>query len=254
MTSTRGTIAVLATLTAAALTGVVATATGAQAATPTCGSTLAVTRTAALGAGGHGALTLIYRNAGTHACTLRGYPGLDTVAASGHTVAHASRTLSGAAGGATAVRTITVLPQGFASATVEWLNFNPTTGGACPASNRIATTPPNTTLTRGFPVALTACRLQIHPVIAGTSGNDLFARAQQYWIAGAHVAAAEENYYFTKAGSFLARRRDLYQSWILPLRQLISLPLTGLTPAQIAAARHDVAVLDSFFATPGLYS
>ena len=254
MTTLRTKIAALGSLTAVALTGVIATATGAAAATPACGSTLAVSRTLTLGAGGHGSFTLLYRNTGAHACTLRGYPGLDTLTSTGHLVSHATRTLSGSAGGATAVRTITVLPQAFASATVEWLNFNPITSGACPASGLVATTVPNTTRTQRLAVGLTACRLQIHPVVKGTAGNDLYARAQQYWIAGATATAVRQDYYFTKAGSYLARRRDLYTSEILPLRQLINLPLTSLTPTQIAAARHDLAVLNSFFATPGLYS
>ncbi|QNK82510.1 hypothetical protein [Nakamurella sp. PAMC28650] len=44
-----------------------------------------------------------------------------------------------------------------------------------------------------------------------------------------------------------------YASEISTLRQLISLPDADQTPTQNAHYRHDIAALDDFFGTAGLY-
>jgi hypothetical protein len=89
----------------------------------------------------------------------------------GQVLAHAQRTLSGFMGGASAVTTVSLAPGGFASATVEWLNFNPVTAGDCTFSASMAATPANTTHTVRLPVSVSVCQLQVHPTVAGTSGQ-----------------------------------------------------------------------------------
>lgn len=219
---------------------------------PACGNTaLAVTHTPTQGATGHGGLALLFRNVSGHTCSLYGYPGLDALDQHGHLLAHAQRTLHGFMGGASAVQTIVIAPSHFASATVEWLNFNPVTTGACTFSAAIATTPANTTHTVHFPVAVSLCRLQVHPTVAGTSGNNGYATAQLAWIEGSHAISAQHGAYWQQAAAALG---SSYPAAVAELDQLIALPDANQNPAQHAAYLHDVAALDSFFGTPGLYA
>jgi hypothetical protein len=112
-----------------------------------------------------------FRNVSSSTCSVFGYPGFDALRADGSVLAHATRTVHGFTGGAHAVRTIVLGPGRYASADVEWMNFNPSTGGACAFSHSIATTPANTSHTVHFALAVSTCRLQVHPTVAGTTGN-----------------------------------------------------------------------------------
>ena len=164
----------LAAATAVAATGcLLAVPTAASALTPACGNrAIAVTATRTEGATGHGSLVLLFRNKTTHSCTLFGYPGLDALNASGGVMRHARRTVNGFAGGSSnGVQTIRVASGRYASATVEWLNFNPVTAGACRFSASIAATPPNTGHTVVLDRSVSVCRLQVHPTVAGRSGS-----------------------------------------------------------------------------------
>lgn len=164
-----------AALAAAALatTGLLAAAGPAAAtAVPACGNhSISVSRTHTQGATGHSNVVLRFKNVTHSKCSLHGYPGLDALNVHGHVLAHARRTLNGFTGGAHAVRTIVIKAGRYASADVEWLNFNPSTGGSCRFSHSIATTPANTSHTVHFKVSVSVCRLQVHPTVAGTSGN-----------------------------------------------------------------------------------
>jgi hypothetical protein len=234
--------------------GILATAGAAGAAVPACGnSSLAVTRAPSQGAAGHGAFWVLFRNVSHTTCSLYGYPGLDALDSHGHVLAHAQRTLSGSMGGPGVVHTVLVAPGHFASATVEWLNFNPVTAGNCRFSSSVATTPPNTTHTVHLPVSVSICRLQVHPTVAGTSGNDPFARAQVEWIAGSKAIDAQMGAYWTQAENDLKAAGGAFTTQISQLKQLISLPDAQRTPAQNAAWTHDVSALNTFFGTPGLY-
>lgn len=220
---------------------------------PACGnSALVVTHTPSEGATGHGAFVLLFRNQSKHTCSIYGYPGLDALNAKGHVLAHARRTLRGFAGGASAERTIVVRPGRFASATVEWLNFNPHTAGPCTFSKSIATTPANTTHTVHFPVSVSICQLQVHPTVGGTSGNYGFALAQEQWLLGANANSARQGAYWTRAKHDLAATHS-YPTEVAQLAQLISLPDANQTPKQNKEYRQDVAALDSFFGTQHLY-
>jgi hypothetical protein len=145
----------------------------ASAATPACGNAaLAVSATAAQGATGHGNFVLLFRNKTAHTCTLFGYPGLDALNGSGGVLAHARRTQTGFTGGSTqGLQTITVRPGRYASADVEWHNFNFATGGTCRFSHSVAATPANTTHTVQLARSVSVCGLQVHPTVAGRSGN-----------------------------------------------------------------------------------
>lgn len=222
---------------------------------PACGNTsLAVTHTPVQGATGHGSFVLLFRNVSHSTCTLYGYPGLDALNSTGHVLAHAQRTLHGFAGGASAVTTVSVTPGGFASATVEWLNFNPVTTGACTFSAAVATTPANTTHTVHLKVSVSICRLQVHPTVAGTSGYPGFALAQVAWIQGSSAVSSQQGLYWTHAKNDLATAGVSYSTEIAELHQLIGLPDANQTPAQNAAYHHDINALNAFFGTPGLYS
>lgn len=147
--------------------------TAASAAPPACGNrALVVSASRTDGGMGHGSLVLRFRNKTLHACTLYGYPGMDALNAAGAVMKHARRTLTGYAGGSSqGLQTIRVAPGGFASATVEWLNFNPATAGDCRFSHSIAATPPNTSHTVDLARSVSLCRLQVHPTVAGRSGR-----------------------------------------------------------------------------------
>ena len=173
MTTWRNKPAVLAAAGTLAASGLIAATAPANAATfrACTNGSLTVSHSSSQGAAGHSSFVVLFKNTSASTCTIYGYPGLDALNGSGHVLAHATRTLNGAMGGAHAVRTITVRPGHYASATSEWLNFNPVTAGACTFSKYVKTTPANTTRTVQLTVSVSACRLQIHPTVAGTSGN-----------------------------------------------------------------------------------
>jgi hypothetical protein len=123
------------------------------------------------GATGHSSIVLRFRNRLPQPCAIQGYPGLDAVTSTGAVLAHAARTLNGFAGGAHTVSLLTVASGQTASALAEWMNFDPATSGPCPTSASIMVTPANTSNTVSLPVHVTVCGLQIHPTVAGTSGN-----------------------------------------------------------------------------------
>jgi hypothetical protein len=173
MTSLRTRTAAVAASAALAAAGILATAPGSGATVPACGnSSLTTTYAPPQGATGHGSFVLRFKNTSHSTCSLYGYPGLDALNGAGHVLAHAQRTLRGFAGGAHVEKTVTLTPAHWASATVEWMNFNPVTSGNCTFSHSVATTPANTTHTVHLPVSVSICRLQVHPTVAGLSGNN----------------------------------------------------------------------------------
>lgn len=167
-----GTVAALGTAAlATAVLAATASAAGAHS-VPACGNnSLAVTHTASQGAVGHSNMIIKFRNVGYSPCSLYGYPGFDALGSYGAVMKHAKRTVHGFTGGAGALNTVVLAPGKYASADVEWMNFNPVTSGACDYSSSIAITPANTSDTHNFPVSVSVCELQIHPTVAGKSGN-----------------------------------------------------------------------------------
>lgn len=249
MTTVRTRVGVLAATGALAATGLAVTATSAAArSVPTCGnSSLAVTRSFVDSGMGHSWMTLVYRNKTSHSCTLKGYPGLDAVRHNGSVLAHARRVRDGKP-----IRTITVRPGRYASASVQWENFNGATGGSCAFSAYVNTVVADTGRVHRLNVSVSRCGLQVHPTVAGTPPYPNYGPAQHDWIQGAHVDAAGMNRYFRAAAKQLSKSGD-YPKQVKELKQLASFPDTGLTRKQRRQARADVKDLDSFFATPGLY-
>lgn len=251
MTTLRTRVLALASGGAIAVAGLFAGTTAADATTPApaCGnSSLHVTHTPVDGAAGHSAFYLLFRNVTSHTCSLYGYPGLDALNASGHVLAHAHRTLGGF-GGPASLQTVNVRPNHSASALVDWLNFNPQTGGDCTTSASIAATPANTGYTVHFHIAVTICGLEVHPT-TGSGAVHNFVAAQTKWLAGANAISADQGAYW------LAAAHDLQDSWTTAsaqLTELAGLPDAMLTPAQQAEAVHDTKQLNKFFVTPGLY-
>jgi hypothetical protein len=142
------------------------------AAVPACrGALIHIAHTVPEGAMGTSAMVLRFRNISQSTCSLYGYPGLDALRNNGTVLAHAKRVRDGSVGGARRIRTIVLEPNHLASASVQWYNFNPTTGGACAFSAKIAVTPANTSTTTKFPVSVSKCGLQVHPTVAGKGGG-----------------------------------------------------------------------------------
>lgn len=252
MSVVRTRLAVLAAAGALATSGVGATSASASTPiVPRCGNnSLAVTRTFTQGGAGHGWTALIYRNVTGHACSVYGYPGLDAISSTGHVLAHASRAVSGYGSGGH-LATVTIRSGGFASAGVDWLNFNPKSSGACAFSATVNTIVASTTAVHHLKVSVSACDLQVHPTVAGTPQYPDFGPAQQYWIAASKGIGAETDLYLSKAENRL-RVGKVYPTQVAQLAQLIALPENGLTPAQIKTARADITALNGFFGTPGL--
>lgn len=249
MTTVRTRLTVLAATGTLAATGLAVGATAAAAqTTPACGNdALAVTRTYVDSGMGHSWMALVYRNTTSRSCTVKGYPGLDAIGRHGRVLAHARRVSNGQA-----VRTVTIRPGGYASAAVQWENFNGATGGPCAFGTSVNTTVANTSRVHRLRVAVSRCGLQVRPTVAGTPLYPHFGPAQLAWIRGSKAIAAEQGRYFRAAARRL-RTSGNYPTQVKELRQLASLPDTGLTRKQRREARADVKDLDTFFGTPGLY-
>ena len=173
MTAIRTIIATSTLALVSATIGLVAGVGPAGATAPACGNSsldYGVSRTD--GFAGHSAFVLLYRNHTQTHCTLYGYPGVDAMASNGHPIAHARRTLLGSAGGSRkGLQVIDIAPGGFASATVEWANFNPATSGPCRFSAGVNETAPNTTKTVALRRSVSICSLQVHPTVRGWTGQ-----------------------------------------------------------------------------------
>lgn len=171
MSRIRSILLVLSLLAAVVVGRAAIAAASAKAATPACGNdSLAVTATRSQGATGHGNFVVEFQNISGVKCTLRGYPGLDAIGKQGHVLKHAKRTLNGFTGGTHHIRTVLVRPGKFASADVEWENFGPH-GTNCKSSLSVNATPANTGYTVHLAKQVALCHLQVHPTVAGKSGN-----------------------------------------------------------------------------------
>ncbi len=125
------------------------------------------------GASGHGRFVLLFHNVSGSRCTLHGYPGVDALAASGSTLAHAKRTPSGFMGGSRhGIPTVPITAGAYASATVEWETVQRGTGNACDVqSAKVAATAANTTRAVTLNRSVSACALQVHPTVPGRTGD-----------------------------------------------------------------------------------
>jgi hypothetical protein len=120
----------------------------------------------------HRSVVVVFANTSSVRCHLAGYPGVAALNASDQQVAQATRTLSGYLAGAKSVTQVTLDPGQSASATVEALAMDATTGNSCTRYAGILVTPPNEThsIKLGWPND--GCgSLQVHPVVPGTTGS-----------------------------------------------------------------------------------
>ena len=144
--------------------------------TPKCTKT---TLAVSLGAGdagvGHRSIVVVFRNSGTSACRLHGYPGVAALDANGRQVVQAVRTPNGYLGGlasGTALPTVTLARGQRASATIEGLGFNASDGSACTGYQGFLVTAPDDTSSTHLAAATDMCgELQVHPVVLGTTGQ-----------------------------------------------------------------------------------
>jgi hypothetical protein len=132
-----------------------------------CGSgQVTVTAAPPQAAAGHRAVILTFGLApGATACTLAGYPGVDSGA--GGPLVHAQRLPRGYMGGlpegSDEPPVVTVSQTGSAHAIVEGLAVDQS-GNQCPTYTDLQVTPPNTTETSTVATAIDACVLIVHPV------------------------------------------------------------------------------------------
>ena len=150
--------------------------------TPPCGNgQIAVSDTGG-GAGlGHVDQVLVFTNTSHAACTLTGFPGVAGLNSIGQDEVQATRTLGGYLGGLlpgeTTLPVVSLTPGQTASAIVEGTD-NPIGSQPCARFQALLVTPPNLTEEdrvgislsgmEGFP---SCSRLEVHPVVAGSSGS-----------------------------------------------------------------------------------
>jgi Protein of unknown function (DUF4232) len=117
-------------------------------------------------ASGHRLVVLEFSLApGAQACTLTGYPGVDSGA--GGPLLHADRTLSGFMGGlrTDALPTLTVSEYQPATALVEGVAVDREDPyRLCPTYTELLVTPPDTTEATTIPIWMDTCELQVHPM------------------------------------------------------------------------------------------
>jgi uncharacterized protein DUF4232 len=120
----------------------------------------------------HAGYLLTFTNTGQIACRLAGYPAVAVLSSAGQPVLQANPTPSGYLGGVHGSPTTVVIGTGQpASALLEGEQVD-LRGERCPARPGLAITPPRSTAPARLPMATTICGgVQIHPVVAGTTGS-----------------------------------------------------------------------------------
>jgi hypothetical protein len=123
---------------------------------------------------GHRSVVLLFTNTTGQPCRLTGYPGVAGMDTRDAQVAQAQRTPKGYLGGLASGRppVVTLAPGQSASALVEALAFNASDGSACTPFAGLLVTAPDDTVSTRLPWGNDGCSdLQVHPVVAGTSGR-----------------------------------------------------------------------------------
>jgi Domain of unknown function (DUF4232) len=145
--------------------------------TPRCkGSDLAVSAGPPRTAQGHFGVPIVFRNTGSVACTLFGYPQIAALDVKGRQVSQARRSPSGHLGGLqpgdTTPSAVLAAPGGTVSALVEGTDVSNGAATACAAYPALLVTPPSTTTSVRLSQPLPSCStLQVHPVVDGESGT-----------------------------------------------------------------------------------
>jgi hypothetical protein len=124
---------------------------------------------------GHFGGALLFRNDGSRACTLNGYPVARAVATEDGRVMAALDSPRGYVGGLLPGRTqpprVTLAPGAVASAILEGVGDAPASP-PCPRYRGLLVGVPGGPATTPLAIETAACRrLQIHPIVAGESGD-----------------------------------------------------------------------------------
>ena len=142
---------------------------------PCAGSDLRVSETGDVAAAGSAQAVLVFRNVGTVACWLRGYPTVLAEGTNPSSVLRATPALTANLGGGSAVvSTIPIAPGQAGSATLQWGDNPAGDVTTCLSSPVFAVTPPGTsTVTRlQSPAYVGVCFApEVLPVVAGTQGT-----------------------------------------------------------------------------------
>jgi hypothetical protein len=115
---------------------------------------------------GHRSVQVVFRNIGTAPCHMRGYPGVDGLAADGTTIAHATRTMAGYMGGisGTTSPTATLRPGQSTYAVVEGTASTPD-GSSCAGIKQLLIIAPDDTVPTKLPWDSGVCmNLEVHPI------------------------------------------------------------------------------------------
>jgi len=134
---------------------------------------LGITLTVAQGGLSHNGYVIEFKNRGV-ACTITGYPGVDALNAAGRRVLSATRTKAGYLGGVESgpIPKVNLASGKTASAILEWIDLG---SPPCPRARSLRITPPNASKSVVLsPKSLkvqTLCRVQVHPVVPGTTGQ-----------------------------------------------------------------------------------
>lgn len=150
---------------------------GGSTGTPECtNSVLTVDAVAGPSGATHVSEVLHFSNIGSHACYLRGYPGVAQVHGS-QTLQNATRTLSGYLGGLSSgqsIPTVVLDPGHSASALVEAEDAAPNGSNACTGAGAtgLLVTAPDQYSSKPVPSLLQACAsFQIHPITGASTGS-----------------------------------------------------------------------------------
>lgn len=205
---------------------------------------------------------IILRNTGSAACSLLGWPGVAALNGGGAQIYQAAR--AGSEGSA-----ITLQPGASASAVLYAVTSlgGPGHAGApsCTQVTGLLVTPPNETHSRRIGFGSPLCVApELTALLPGTSGA--VSAAAEYdealllWKDGAAAISAVQGVYELEAGDLLENAEEAgvsgtsgFLTAAAELGQLSSLPDAMLNSVQQSEFDTDVAALDSFFATPGLY-
>ena len=142
------------------------------------GSQIAVTPGQWGGATGHIGGAVLFRNTSRSTCSLYGYPGVAGLDSAGRQEVQATRSPRGFIGGlptpTSHPRTVVLAPGAVASAVVEGVDVPSGNATSCPSYPSILVTPPGTRSSTHLSLAVPGCGgIQVHPVVAGTSGGQL---------------------------------------------------------------------------------
>ncbi|HTJ67258.1 MAG TPA: DUF4232 domain-containing protein [Actinospica sp.] len=201
-------------------------------------------------------------NTGSAACDVLGWPGVAALDGSGSQIFQAAR--AGSQGSA-----VTLRPGQSATAVLYAVTSfgGPGHSGApsCAQVPNLLVTPPNEThsrkITFGSPMCvapeLTALVAGTSPTISAPAEYDV---ALELWKQGATAISATQGAYELEAGDLLMNAEEAgvpgtsgFLTASAELGQLSSLPDANLNSTQQSEFTMDVAALDTFFATPGLY-